>query len=73
MIFTWHYLVWQSQASYVVGDETAGRALMVDPRRSGGVYPAKAAAWGLTIGRVSTHVQADFLAAISSSLPGRVG
>src|SRR6516162_2682879 len=63
MIFTQHYLACLSQASYVVGDETTGRTVVVDPRRDIEVYLEEAAARGLTIERViETHVHADFLA-----------
>ena len=63
MIFTQHYLACLSQASYVVGDETTGRAVVIDPRRDVGVYLEEASASGLTIERVIlTHVHADFLA-----------
>lgn len=31
MIFTQHYLGCLSQASYLIGDETTGRAVVVDP------------------------------------------
>jgi DMSO/TMAO reductase YedYZ molybdopterin-dependent catalytic subunit/rhodanese-related sulfurtransferase/glyoxylase-like metal-dependent hydrolase (beta-lactamase superfamily II) len=63
MIFTQHYLACLSQASYLVGDETTGRAVVVDPRRDVGVYLEQAAARRLTIERVIvTHVHADFLA-----------
>jgi len=63
MIFTQHYLACLSQASYVIGDETTGRAVVVDPRRDIGVYLEEAAAKDLTIERViETHVHADFLA-----------
>src|SRR6516162_1570828 len=62
MIFTQHYLACLSQASYLVGDEATGRAVVVDPRRDVGVYLEEAAASGLTIERViETHVHADFL------------
>ena len=62
MIFTQHYLACLSHASYLVGDETTGRAVVVDPRRDVGVYLEEAAARGLTIERViETHVHADFL------------
>ena len=62
MIFTQHYLACLSHASYLVGDETTGRAVVVDPRRDVGVYLEEAAAAGLTIERViETHVHADFL------------
>src|SRR5260370_92859 len=63
MIFTQHYLACLSQASYVIGDETTGRAVVVDRRRAIGVYLEEAAAKDLTIERViETHVHADFLA-----------
>lgn len=63
MIFAQHYLACLSQASYLVADETTGRAVVVDPRRDVGVYLEEAAAQGLTIERViETHVHADFLA-----------
>ena len=52
MIFTQHYLACLSQASYVVGDETTGRAVVVDPRRDIEVYLEEAAVRGLTIERV---------------------
>jgi DMSO/TMAO reductase YedYZ molybdopterin-dependent catalytic subunit/rhodanese-related sulfurtransferase/glyoxylase-like metal-dependent hydrolase (beta-lactamase superfamily II) len=62
MIFTQHYLACLSHASYVVGDTTTGRAVVVDPRRDVGVYLDEAAEHGLTIERViETHVHADFL------------
>jgi hydroxyacylglutathione hydrolase len=62
MIFTQHYLACLSHASYVIGDETTGRAVVVDPRRDIGPYLEEAAAAGLTIERViETHVHADFL------------
>ena len=62
MIFTQLYLSCLSHASYLVGDETTGRAVVVDPRRDIGVYLENAAAQGLTIERViETHVHADFL------------
>ena len=33
MYFTQHYLDCLSQASYLIGDETTGQAVVVDPRR----------------------------------------
>jgi hydroxyacylglutathione hydrolase len=33
MIFTQYYLDCLSQTSYLIGDESSGRALVVDPRR----------------------------------------
>jgi DMSO/TMAO reductase YedYZ molybdopterin-dependent catalytic subunit/rhodanese-related sulfurtransferase/glyoxylase-like metal-dependent hydrolase (beta-lactamase superfamily II) len=62
VIFTQHYLACLSHASYVIGDETTGRAIVVDPRRDVGVYLEEAATRGLTIERViETHLHADFL------------
>ena len=62
MIFTQHYLACLSHASYLVGDESTGRAVVVDPRRDVGVYLEEAAGKGLVIERViETHIHADFL------------
>jgi rhodanese-related sulfurtransferase/glyoxylase-like metal-dependent hydrolase (beta-lactamase superfamily II) len=62
MIFVQDYLECLSQASYLVGDETTGRAVVVDPRRDVGIYLEQAGARGLTIERViETHLHADFL------------
>ena len=38
MILTQHYLACLSHASYLIGDETTGRAVVIDPRRDVGVY-----------------------------------
>src|SRR6516225_1550926 len=62
MIFSQHYLACLSHASYLIGDDTTGRAVVVDPRRDVDVYLGEAAANGLDIERViETHVHADFL------------
>lgn len=62
MIFTQHYLACLSHASYLIGDETTGRAVVVDPRRDVDDYLKEAAAHGLHIERViQTHIHADFL------------
>lgn len=62
MILTQHYLACLSHASYLVGDETTGRAVVVDPQRDVDVYLDEASARGLRIERViETHVHADFL------------
>jgi len=51
-----------SQLSYLVGDRSSGRAVVVDPRRDVAEYLADAEAEGLTIGWVvETHFHADFL------------
>src|ERR1700739_393280 len=62
MIFTQHYLGCLSHASYLIGDETTGRAVIVDPRRDVDDYLAEAAENGFRIERViETHIHADFL------------
>ena len=62
MIFHQYYLDCLSHASYLVGDESTGRAIVVDPQRDVSQYVADAEAAGLTIERViETHVHADFL------------
>lgn len=62
MIFRQHYLPCLSHASYFIGDETTGCAVVVDPRRDIDDYLADAAEHGLTIERViETHVHADFV------------
>lgn len=63
MYFAQHYLDCLSQASYLIGDETTGRAVVVDPRRDIEDYLADAEEHGLRIeGVVMTHFHADFLA-----------
>jgi hydroxyacylglutathione hydrolase len=63
VIFTQYYLDCLSQASYLVGDETTGEAVVVDPRRDIQDYLTDAAAQGLTIvGVLNTHFHADFVA-----------
>lgn len=62
MIFSQYYLECLSQASYLIGDTTTGRAVVVDPRRDIDGYVSDAAAEGLTIELViETHFHADFL------------
>ena len=62
MIFEQHYLDCLSQASYLIGDTTTGRAVVVDPRRDISTYLESAAEHGLTIDLVvETHFHADFL------------
>jgi rhodanese-related sulfurtransferase/glyoxylase-like metal-dependent hydrolase (beta-lactamase superfamily II) len=62
MIFSQHYLACLSHASYLIGDEASGRAVVVDPRRDVGVYLEEAARHDLRIERViETHLHADFL------------
>jgi len=62
MKFVQYYLDCLSQASYLIGDETTGRAVVVDPRRDVEEYVRDAEAAGLTIELViETHFHADFL------------
>ncbi|MBU8860219.1 MULTISPECIES: MBL fold metallo-hydrolase [unclassified Micromonospora] len=63
MLFTQYYLDCLSQASYLIADESTGRAVLVDPRRDIDEYLTDARARGLTIeGVINTHFHADFLA-----------
>ncbi len=62
MKFTQYYLDCLSHASYLIGDETSGRAVVVDPQRDIQQYVDDAAADGFTIELViETHFHADFL------------
>ena len=62
MIFEQHYLECLSQASYFIGDETTGRAVVVDPRRDIAPYLDSAKEHGMQIEYVlETHFHADFL------------
>jgi glyoxylase-like metal-dependent hydrolase (beta-lactamase superfamily II)/rhodanese-related sulfurtransferase len=62
MHFAQYYLDCLSQASYLIGDEATGQAVIVDPRRDVEEYLADARARGLTIvGVINTHFHADFV------------
>ncbi len=62
MILEQYYIECLSHASYLIGDETTGRAVVVDPRRDIGEYLDDAAKHGLTIdGVINTHFHADFV------------
>lgn len=62
MILEQHYLDCLSQASYLIGDESTGRAVVVDPRRDVSGYLSSATEYGLDIELViETHFHADFL------------
>jgi hydroxyacylglutathione hydrolase len=62
MIFNQYYLECLSHASYLIGDETTGRAVVVDPQRDISEYISDAKEAGLTIELVlETHFHADFL------------
>lgn len=62
MILEQLYLGCLSQASYLIADETSGRAMVVDPRRDVSEYLTMATDKGLRIALiVLTHVHADFI------------
>jgi glyoxylase-like metal-dependent hydrolase (beta-lactamase superfamily II)/rhodanese-related sulfurtransferase len=62
MKFNQYYLECLSHASYLIGDEASGRAVVVDPQRDVSEYLADAEQLGLTIELViETHFHADFL------------
>jgi glyoxylase-like metal-dependent hydrolase (beta-lactamase superfamily II)/rhodanese-related sulfurtransferase len=62
MFFRQYDLACLSLYSYLIGDTTTGRAVVVDPQRDIGEYLADAEANGLRIERVlETHFHADFL------------
>lgn len=62
MFFRQYYLECLSHASYLIGDTTTGKAVVVDPQRDVAEYLADAELHGLTITHVlETHFHADFL------------
>ncbi|HME46590.1 MBL fold metallo-hydrolase [Mycobacterium sp.] len=62
MKFIQYYLDCLSHASYLIGDETTGRAVVVDPQRDVAEYIADAKELGFTTELViETHFHADFL------------
>ena len=63
MILKQFYLPCLAHASYIIGDEKAGTAAVVDPQRDTDQYLAYAAEHGLKIRHVIlTHLHADFVA-----------
>src|SRR6202451_4110942 len=63
MILKQFYLPCLAHASYIIGDEEAGVAAVVDPQRDVDQYIAFAAEHSLTIKHVIlTHLHADFVA-----------
>jgi glyoxylase-like metal-dependent hydrolase (beta-lactamase superfamily II)/rhodanese-related sulfurtransferase len=63
MIFKPYYLDCLAHASYLLGDEATGSAVIVDPQRDVEGYLKDAAALGLVIRHVVlTHFHADFVA-----------
>lgn len=62
-----------AQASYLIGCQRTGEAVVVDPRREPEAYLARARAQGLTITTVTeTHIHADYLSG-SRELAARAG
>ncbi|WP_131808099.1 MBL fold metallo-hydrolase, partial [Mycolicibacterium elephantis] len=62
MILEQYYIECLSHASYLIGDESTGRAVVVDPRRDIAEYLADARKFDLTIeGVINTHFHADFV------------
>ena len=62
MFFRQYELGCLSLFSYLIGDESTGRAVVVDPQRDVSEYLADAGRHGLRIERViETHFHADFL------------
>lgn len=62
MILEQFYLECLSHASYLIGDQSSGKAAVVDPQRDIQQYLDRAAELGLTIEYVlETHFHADFL------------
>lgn len=63
MILKQYYLGCLAHASYLLGDEESGTAIVVDPQRDIEQYLADAERFGLTIRHVFlTHFHADFVA-----------
>ncbi|MFD6859733.1 rhodanese-like domain-containing protein [Rhodococcus sp. NPDC060090] len=62
MILEQYYIECLSHASYLIADESTGRAVVVDPRRDISEYLSEAKKYGLTIeGVINTHFHADFV------------
>ena len=62
MILEQYYIDCLSHASYLIGDTTTGRAVVVDPRRDVTEYVDDAKRLGLSIeGVINTHFHADFV------------
>ncbi|MEO7007283.1 MAG: rhodanese-like domain-containing protein [Terrimesophilobacter sp.] len=63
MIVNRYYIDCLSQASYLIGDETSGKAIVVDPRRDIAEFLDETRRLGLHIvGVINTHFHADFVA-----------
>ena len=77
MVFKQFYLDCLSQASYLIGDTSTGRAVVVDPTRDVQQYLDSAEQHGLSIELVlETHFHADFLSGhleLANATGGKVG
>ncbi len=77
MKFVQHYLDCLSHASYFIGDETTGRAVVVDPQRDIDEYLRDAEELGMRIEWVvETHFHADFLSGhleLAAATGARIG
>nr|MBA3431722.1 MBL fold metallo-hydrolase [Actinomycetota bacterium] len=66
MFFQQFYLEALGHASYIVGDEKTGKALVLDPRRDVDVYFEAARGQGMQISyAIDTHGHNDYLSGIS--------
>lgn len=73
LVFRTFYTEGIAQLSYLVGDDTAGVAAVVDPRRDVDAYIEAAAREGLRIAHaIETHIHADF-ASGTRELAARTG
>jgi hydroxyacylglutathione hydrolase len=62
-----------AQLSYIVGDDAAGVAAVIDPRRDVDVYLQRARELGLRLTHaIETHIHADFVSG-SRELQARLG
>ena len=77
MFFRQYYLDCLSHASYLVGDTSTGRAVVIDPQRDVAGYLADATTNGLTIVKVlETHFHADFVSGhleLAAATGARIG
>jgi glyoxylase-like metal-dependent hydrolase (beta-lactamase superfamily II)/rhodanese-related sulfurtransferase len=77
LVLKQYYLACLSHASYLVGDSTSGRAVVVDPQRDVSQYLADAEELGLQIELIiESHFHADFLSGhleLASATGARIG
>ena len=77
LVLKQYYLACLSHASYLVGDSTTGRAVVVDPQRDVSQYLKDAKLLGLTIELIiESHFHADFLSGhleLAAATGARIG